>query len=140
MGCACMDERGVIQHRERAKQIIDFSGLKYGKCTPTDIDGLIELGGKVFIFIEYKFSDTPIKRGQELAFERVVDIVNKTKPTLLIHAQHFEPVEKDIDAANAKVVRVRTDGRWFIEGWVVGSTVKEVVDKFIEKRCTDGVY
>ena len=129
-------DRGVIYNRQRAGQEIDFSGLRYGKCTPTDIDGLIELGGKVFIFIEYKFGDAPMPFGQKLALERVVDIMNKTKPSLLVHAQHFSPPEQDIDGANAIVVKVRTGMRW-ITNWVSGKTVKEVVDAFILRRTKD---
>ena len=44
------NNRGVIQNRDRKKQIIDFSGLKYGKITPTDIDGLIEYKDKAMMF------------------------------------------------------------------------------------------
>lgn len=132
LGLVCMD-RGIIQYRKRSQQIIDFSGLRYGKCTPTDIDGLIELGGRVFIFIEYKFGDAEMPYGQRLALERIVDIMNDAKPSLLVVAKHDNPVEQDIDGANATVVKVRTDRRWITE-WVSGKTVKEVVDVFIERR------
>jgi len=128
-----MVERGQIQNRQRSTQVIDFSGLRYGKCTPTDIDGLIELGGKVFIFIEYKFGNAPMPFGQKLALERVVDLMDTVKPSLLIHAQHFNPPEQDIDGANAKVVQVRVKKKWTTQ-WVAGKTVKDVADKFIEKR------
>ncbi len=127
-------DRGVIRDRQRSTQVIDYSGLRYGKCTPTDIDGLIELAGKVFIFIEYKFSDAQMPYGQRLALERVVDMMNELKPSLLIHAQHFSQPEQDIDGANAKVVKVRTNRQWTTE-WVAGRTVKEVADKFIERKA-----
>jgi len=40
--------RGKIEHRDRARQIRDFSNLRYGNITPTDIDGLIEYQNKCF--------------------------------------------------------------------------------------------
>jgi len=36
------DNRGTIQNRERARQIIDFHGLRIRNITPTDIDGFIK--------------------------------------------------------------------------------------------------
>ncbi len=129
-----MVERGQIQNRQRSTQVIDYSGLRYGKCTPTDIDGLIELAGNVFIFIEYKFGNADMPYGQRLALERVVDIMDTVKPSLLIHAQHFTPPDQDIDGANAKVVKVRTNKTWTTQ-WVTGRAVKEVVDVFIKRKA-----
>lgn len=36
------ENRGKIQNEEFARRIIDFSGMRYGNITPTDIDGVIE--------------------------------------------------------------------------------------------------
>ena len=49
-----MDKRGKIGNRRRALQIRDFTGLRWGNITPTDIDALIDFGDKVFVFIEVK--------------------------------------------------------------------------------------
>lgn len=131
-----MVERGEIEHRRRAQQIIDFSGIRYGKCTPTDIDGLIELNGEVFVFIEYKFDDKEMPYGQRLALERLVDIVGDAKPAILIIAKHQKPPEQDIDGANATVVKIRTKRQWITE-WVEGKTVREVADTFINRKYYD---
>lgn len=126
-------DRGIIENRERAQQIIDFSDIRYGNCTPTDLDGFIELNGEVFVFFEYKFSDKEMSYGQKLALERLVDIVGDTKPAILIIAQHFESIEQDIDGGNAKVVMIRTGRKW-ITDWVEGKTVREVVDTFLNRK------
>ena len=34
-------DRGKIRNRECAGQLKDFSGLRFGKITPTDIDGFV---------------------------------------------------------------------------------------------------
>ena len=67
-----MNERGVINNIQRAQQINDFSNLLYGKITPTDIDGMIEYRGKLYIFFEIKYKDKDMPFGQRLALERLV--------------------------------------------------------------------
>ncbi len=133
MGCACMVERGEIEHRERARQLRDFRGLVWGTITPTDLDGFLDFGNKVFIFIEYKYKDKKMDRGQELALERLVDIV--PKPCIAIHATHNQDdPRKDIDSANAKVVRYyckENKGVWSSE---TAGTVKEIIDLFLKKH------
>ena len=47
-----MFERGVIHNRERGAQIRDYSGLRFGNITPTDIDGFMDFGGRVFVVFE----------------------------------------------------------------------------------------
>jgi len=39
---------------------------------PTDIDGFIDYGGKVFVYFEAKLIGAPVRRGQRLALENVV--------------------------------------------------------------------
>lgn len=68
-----MVERGVIRNREYAKQLKDFSGLRYGKITPTDIDGFLDFGDQLFVVVEGKHAGSAIQTGQRLALERLVD-------------------------------------------------------------------
>jgi glycerophosphoryl diester phosphodiesterase len=102
--------RGVIRNREYGTQVRDFSGLRFGKITPTDIDGLIEYQNKGYVFIETKYKDAKLPRGQELALERLCDDLQNTKPTLLIIASH--ETEGDIDVAETIVARYRFKGEW----------------------------
>ena len=121
-----MVERGDMRNRD--KQIISYRDLRWGKITPTDLDGFIDFGNKAFIYLEYKYKDTKIPFGQELALTRQVDAVSK--PCILIHASHEHPPEEDIDGANAKVVRVYYKGKWYDSK---SRTVKEAIDRFLEK-------
>lgn len=128
--------RGEINFRSRAKQLRDFSGLRYGNITPTDIDGLIEYKDKAYIIMEAKFGDTVLPKGQELALERLCDDLQKTKATLLIVARHDQNVEKDIDFANCIVEKYRFKKEWTIiktkttRNW----TVRSLIDKFLENK------
>lgn len=102
--------RGVIRNRQQANQVRDFSGLRFGNITPTDIDGLIEYHNKGYVFIETKFRDTQLPFGQRLALERLCDDLQNTKPTLVIVASHES--EGDIDVAETRVVEFRFKGKW----------------------------
>lgn len=103
------NERGIIQNRSFGKQIVDFKGLRWGKITPTDIDGFLDFGNRHFFLIELKYNGAQLKRGQELAFERMIDnwnIKGKTVHAALIVASHNNAPPMDIDAAAAMVSKV----------------------------------
>jgi len=123
-------DRGIIRNREQAQQIRDFSGLRWGTITPTDIDGFFEINKELFVFIEIKFEGREMPYGQRLGLERVVDLLQKEKHAILIIAKHNEKIGVDIDAANCEVVRYR-----FREQWVIPKNpvrLKEFCDWFIE--------
>jgi len=103
--------RGEIRNREFATQVRDFSGLRFGNITPTDIDGIIEYKDKLYIFIETKYENAELPFGQKLCFERLCDDLQKVKPTLLIVASHNS--KGDIDVANTVVTSYRYEGKWF---------------------------
>ncbi len=125
-----MPERGVIEDRERARQIRDFRELLYGTITPTDIDGLIEYHGKAYVFIETKLKGTPIKDGQRLALERMADDLTRAKrPTLCIIAEHdVQDPLKDINVAETQVKEYRWRGEWKNNREV---TTKDLIDMFL---------
>ena len=120
------NQRGLVQNSDAAKQLYDFTGLKWGTITPTDVDAFIDFGNKVFVIIEYKFGDTEMPDGQRWALERLVNAV--LKPCILIHATHSTPLKQDIDGANAIVVRVYWKGQWRSDG---KRTVKQAIDYFL---------
>ena len=121
-----MSERGVMRCKE--KQLVSFRDLRWGKITPTDLDGFLDFGNKAFVCIEYKFGNAEIPYGQKLALTRMVDAMRK--PCILIHATHNCPPEKDIDGANAGVVEIYYKGKWHNSP---SDTVKEAIGKFLEK-------
>ena len=123
-----MDEqRGIIKNRNYATQIKDFSGLRYGKITPTDIDGFIDFGNKLFIFMETKFKESLLPYGQRLALERLVD--NGTVAySLGIISEH--ETSEDIDMANCVVREIRWKKTWYIPK--TAKSVKETIDSVLE--------
>lgn len=132
-----MAQRGKIINRERAKQLRDYSGLKYGKITPTDIDGFIDFGNKAFVFLELKLEGTKLPYGQRLALERIGDTIEEAgKECLVVVAEHNTSLNRDIDVANCKVILKRQNKQWFQS---VNSqiSVKEIIDDFLKKCSLD---
>jgi hypothetical protein len=125
-----MQDRGVIRNRQFATQVRDFSGLRYGTITPTDIDGLLDFGNHVFVLIETKYGDNAMPIGQRLAIERVVDAIgNNGKKAMGVLAQHN--FKGDIDVANCIVTELRFNGKWLSTN--EHPTVREIVDRFLKR-------
>ena len=119
-----------IEHRERARQIVDFKGIRLGeKEMPTDCDGLIEWHNKAYVFFELKGCGKEIPFGQKLAFTRMCDDFNcLKKPAVFIIAEHdVDNPEVDIDAAKTSVREFYFKGRWYRGR----SNLKELIDRFI---------
>lgn len=129
-------ERGKIEHRNRKKQIVDFSGLKYGNITPTDMDGLIEYKNRAYVILEIKLKGVELPHGQELALVRMCDDLTNKKPTLLIIAYHEEyDTNQDIDAGKTIVRKYRS-------GWIWrngnNKTTRQVIDAFLKHVDREG--
>jgi len=130
--------RGKIYNRDRAKQLIDFSGLIYGNITPTDIDGLIEYHNKGYVLMDTKYQDAICPHGQRLALERTTDDLTKSgKPTLCIISEHeVDDPNEDIDMANTIVREFRWKGKW--QKPKATRTTKMLVDWFISLPALKG--
>ena len=122
--------RGTIYNRERAKQIIDYRGLRFKNITPTDVDGFFEHRNKVFILYEFKLKGNDVPHGQKQALERTIDALRKAhKSAVLFICSHTtEDPNIDIDAASATVEYVYLDGKWYKGN---GATAKELTDRFL---------
>lgn len=124
--------RGKIRNREQAQQIRDYSKLRYGNITPTDIDAFLEFNNKAFIFIELKYQGRKMPGGQKLALERLCNLAEVPgKHGLLIIASHEVPKEKDIDAGECLVKRYYYKGKWEI--LAMEFSLKEIVDQFLSQ-------
>ena len=124
-------QRGAIRNKKCARILRDFTGLQfeYG-ITPTDVDGYVEFGDKTFIFIEAKYKDTQIYKGQRLALERLCDVVSESRHSLLILASHNVSPEDNIpvDYANIRVVKFRHKKEWRKPSSPL--TVRQLIDFF----------
>lgn len=125
--------RGVIERREYASQIRDFSGLRFGNITPTDIDGLIDFHGRAWVIFELKHAGAELPFGQRLALERQVDdLAASGKSAIGFVAEHNDAPPKDIDAAAAIVTEFRHNRRW--KKYTGGKNLKQAIDGFLESN------
>ena len=123
-----MHERGKIRNRKYASQLRDFSGMRYGTITPTDIDAFFEVQDKVFIFVEIKHGDSKLPYGQRLALTRLVDAIDR--PSLLVLGKHVG--DEDIKLHFCLATEYRSSKQWRIPK--TGYTVKQVIDAFLIKH------
>jgi len=130
-------ERGKIRNRQFAQQLRDFSGMRWGNITPTDIDGFVEFGDDVFIFFEVKHGNTPLQGGQRLALERLVDVVGEHRRGLLIVGTSDAPVDEDVNFANVVVREYRFEGRWYLPQKEI--LMKTLADAFLKSKRTKGM-
>ena len=122
----------LIENKECAAQLIDFGGMRFGSGFPTDVDGLIEWRNRCYIFYELKYKAAPMKEGQERAFVRLTDDMERIKPTLFVVAEHDVPLGQVIDLAACIVVKCRFRFKWWVEP-VVGTTVRDLTARFLDR-------
>jgi hypothetical protein len=126
------DKRGLITNRERASQQKDYSGLRWSKITPSDIDGAVEFSDRLFVFLEYKHAGAPMQYGQRLCAERIVKAIAETgRHALFVVADHYSKPDEDIDGAGSIVRQVYYDGKW---SDMKKTTVREAIDSFCEAK------
>lgn len=131
------ENRGLIQNRERARQIIAYDGLQFKRrITPTDIDGYFEYDDKVFVFYELKYGNAYPPKGQLLALKRIVKAITETgrKAVLFICSHSVGDPDKDIDAANATVTSLYMGGEMMRGD---GRTAKRMTIDFLRYALGD---
>lgn len=109
--------RGEIRNKAQATQIKDFTRVRFGNITPTDIDGFIDFGNKLFVFIEGKYRGGNPSTGQRIALERLVDACNgQGRHSVLFMVSHTDDDkgERGIDYSMTRVVRYRWKGSWHV--------------------------
>jgi len=129
------DSTSLIRDKKKIQQIKDFSGLQFGKIYPTDIDGFLDFGDKMFVFFELKYGNSPLSFGQKLALTRLCDACEADeRKSCLIIANHQTPSGDVIDVANALVSMVMYKKKW--TNWVgMNVTLRECIDRFRQKEA-----
>lgn len=122
-----MTERGKIRNKDFKRQIFDMSGLQFGKITPTDIDGFMDFGNKLFVFFESKHGSSKMSYGQRLALERLVDACHSPpQRTAVCFVLSHDGKSEEIYVSELRIVQYRHNGKW-----------QDPIDK--EAKMIDGV-
>lgn len=122
-----------IKHPERMRQLVDFNGTcNLGKIHPTDIDAMLELHDKGYLFYEVKYETIEVPRGQRIALERLVkDTSANGKSCVAIIVQHYvEDTNEPVNLASCVVreIYTSTSRKWREPSeWM---TAKQYTEKF----------
>ena len=130
----------AILNRDRAGQIIDFTGLRYKTITPTDIDGAMEYHNKAFALFEMKLEGAPLPRGQVLFLVRIIDALNASgkEAALFICRHNVKDARQDIRAEKTRVESIYYRGKWsrYPGG---GGTLGNWLNKWLEFACPEAL-
>jgi len=125
-------ERGAVRHRGHYTQLKDYSQLRYGLITPSDIDGVLDFQNRAFVFLELKFAGAEMSLGQRLMYERICDACQRGGVnSVVIVANHSSASDEMIPVHELPVDRVRFKGKW--SQMRPDDTVKSVIDRFHNK-------
>ena len=100
-----MNQSKLVQNRDRAKQLLAFDGMQYGKCRPTDVDLSVDFQGNMFVFAELKGKGVQLTLGQRIHLTGLVDAITAGgKQAVAILAHHDTPdTEHDVHCAESIV-------------------------------------
>jgi len=111
--------------RPELQQPTNYSGMvnhiknKNGKIIqiyPTDIDGMIELEGKLAIFMEYKYEGLPLEISQHISFSNICYglVAGTYKEAITLHIGHYDGEAEQIDCGKAIVLDayIGTKNEW----------------------------
>ena len=77
------------------------------KGIPTDIDGFIEYDGRLFVNFEGKYKGTPMKFGQRLSFEHLIQSHKRAGDTaFFILYEHETPCDQDVIVKDCLVTKI----------------------------------
>lgn len=124
-------QMSAFKNEKYAKQLVDFSGLRFGNGRmPTDIDAFMEFDDKQYVFVEAKYHNAAMPKGQQLALERLVDALGEKRYAILIIANHYEKTPlRVINLGESKVVQYRSSGKWITPQ--VEISVRELIETFL---------
>ena len=97
----------MIKHKNRIKQVIDFSGVGDSKIHPTDIDAVLEFDDKYLLLFEVKYKGLKAPLGQEILFSRIADCWQSVKEeAFVIYCEHETKSSEIVNLYNTRVVSV----------------------------------
>lgn len=126
-----MFERGAVRNHARKRQCVDYSGMRFGKITPTDLDGLIEYHNESFALMELKHRGADLEYGQRTALVRMVDAITRSgkRAALFVASHQIDDPGQDIPADRCSIRAVYQRGSWSEDE--AGKTLLEAVDAFL---------
>lgn len=128
--------RGIFQFQRRARQLIDFEGMRYKNITPTDIDAYTEYQDRAFLFFEFKYGDAKMSYGQETALTRNCDAIQETGRDAVVFECHHNVQDcwEDVLAYEVPVTRYYYKKKWRdLHGMTAGQCYERFL-KWVDRK------
>ncbi len=127
----------MIRNVDFAGQVISFDGLMFNNASPTNMDAMLEYKDKGFIFVEAKRNNAPVPVGQEIAFKRLVNALNKPAVCFFTTWTLLDSNEQ-ICLAESRVVQYYFECRTHITDMTV--SLREYMGRFINFLDTGELF
>ena len=127
--------KGEWDFNRKDSYVVNFKGRNFGKCTPTDLDWVLEISDKVLIFAEVKRSEkiNGLPIGQKILAQNLCRYISsEIIPVYFLYVQGV--VENNqIEIENAKVLSVYSN---FNKQWLKKNILfKDAINLIIKKHC-----
>ena len=114
---------------------VNFKGRSFGKCTPTDLDWVLEIENKVLIFAEVKRIEkqSGLPMGQKILAQNLCNYIPKeTIPVYFLYVKGLvENKQLEIEKSMVLSFYSNINKRWENRNILF----KEAVDLIIKKHC-----
>lgn len=115
--------------------VVNFKGRNYEKCTPTDLDWVLEISNKVLIFAEVKRSEKTngLPIGQKILAQNLCKYINSDIiPVYFLYVQGIvENNQIEIEKSRVLSIYSNKNKNWF----ETNILFKDVIDSIIKKHC-----
>jgi hypothetical protein len=100
----------AINNPDGVKQKFDFTGLRVGTGSATDIDASADYHGQVFFFFDAKYGNTPLSEGQRKHYEALCNRIQGMSIAMVL--EHNVPPPAFITLIDCKVRSFYWGGKW----------------------------
>lgn len=127
--------KGEWDFNRKDSYVVNFKGRSYEKCTPTDLDWVLEISNKVLIFAEVKRSEkiNGLPIGQKILAQNLCRYISSDiLPVYFLYVQGVvENNQIEIEQSKVLSIYSNKNKKWF----ETDILFKDVIDSIIEKHC-----
>lgn len=127
--------KGEWDFNRNDSYVVNFKGRNYEKCTPTDLDWVLEISNKVLIFAEVKRSEKTngLPIGQKILAQNLCKYINSDIiPVYFLYVQGIvENNQIEIEKSRVLSIYSNKNKNWF----ETNILFKDVIDSIIKKHC-----
>jgi hypothetical protein len=127
--------KGEWNFNRNDNYVVNFKGRSYGKCTPTDLDWVLEINNKVLILAEVKRNEKigDLQIGQKILAQNICKYIKaETIPVYFLYVKG-NVINNEIQIENATVLNFYSN---ITNKWEKRNIIfSKVVDAIIKKHC-----